>query len=69
MVELQYKEVINICDVCRLGYVGDVEVLLPDGRVAALVVQGSCRFFGLFGRGAEYCITWECIKQVGATSF
>ena len=65
MVELRYKEVINICDGCRIGYVGDVEVLLPEGRVAALVVPGPCRFFGLFGRGEEYYIPWECIKQIG----
>ena len=52
MVELRCKEVINICDGCRLGYVGDVEVLLPEGRVAALVVPGPCRFFGLFGPAA-----------------
>ena len=37
MVELRCKEVINICDGCRIGYVGDVEVMLPEGRVAALV--------------------------------
>ena len=58
MVELRCKEVINICDGSRLGYVGDVEVILPEGKVAALVVPGPCRFFGLFGRG-------ECIKQIG----
>ena len=40
-------------------------MLLPDGRVAALVVPGPCRFFGLFGRGEEFYIPWECIKQVG----
>ena len=57
MVELRCKEVINICDGCRIGYVG--------GRVAALVVPGPCRFFGLFGRGEEYYIPWECIKQIG----
>ena len=44
---------------------GDVEGLLPEGRVAALVVPGPCRFFGLFGRGEEYYIPWECIKQIG----
>ena len=65
MVELRYKEVINICDGCRLGYVGDVEVLIPEGRVAALIVPGPCRFFGLFGRGEEYHIPWDCIKQIG----
>ena len=47
MVELRYKEVINICDGCRLGFVGDVEVMLPEGRVAALIVPGPCRFFGI----------------------
>ena len=57
MVEMRYKEVINICDGCRLGFVGDVEVLLPEGRVTALIVPGPCRFFGLFGRGED--------KQIG----
>ena len=31
MVELRRREVINIRDGCRLGFVGDVEVLLPEG--------------------------------------
>ena len=65
MAELRYKEVINICDGCRLGFVGDAEILLPDGKVCALIVPGPCRFFGLFGRGEEFYIPWECIKQIG----
>ena len=65
MIDLKYKEVINICDGCRLGFVGDVELLLPDGRITALIVPGPYRFFGLFGRGEEYYIPWECIKQIG----
>ena len=50
---------------CRLGYVGDVECRLPDGQLTALIIPGPYRFFGLFGRGEEYCIPWECIKQIG----
>ncbi|MBR3704493.1 MAG: YlmC/YmxH family sporulation protein [Oscillospiraceae bacterium] len=65
MIELKYKEVINICDGCRLGYVGDVEVVIPEGKVSALIVPGPYRFFGLFGRGEEFYIPWECIKQIG----
>ncbi len=65
MQELRCKEVINICDGCRLGYVGDVDVLVPEGQVAAIVVFGPCRFFGLFGRGEEYYIPWENIQRVG----
>lgn len=48
---LRRKEVINLCDGCRLGCVGDVEVQIPEGTVKALIVFGPCRFFGLFGRG------------------
>ena len=63
--DLRCKEVINICDGCRLGYVGDVECELPEGKMVALIVPGPFRFFGFFGRGEEYYIPWDCIKQVG----
>ena len=63
--DLRCKEVINICDGCRLGYVGDVEVRVPEGQVTAVIVNGPGRFFGLFGRGEEYYVPWECIQRVG----
>ena len=62
---LRHKEVINICDGCRLGFVGDVEIRVPEGEVKAIIVFGPCRFFGLFGRGEEYYIPWECIQRIG----
>ncbi|WP_409968217.1 YlmC/YmxH family sporulation protein [Bengtsoniella intestinalis] len=64
--DLRCKEVVNICDGCRLGYVNDVEVRVPDGQVIAIVVLGPCRFFGMFGRGDEFYIPWENIQRVGA---
>ena len=63
--ELRCREVINICDGCRLGTVGDAEIRLPDGQISALIVYGPCRFFGLFGRGEEYYIPWDCIARMG----
>ena len=63
--DLRCKEVINICDGCRLGFVGDVEVRVPEGQVVAIVVFGPCPFLGLFGRREEYYIPWECIQRVG----
>ena len=38
---------------------------IPEGQVVAVVVQGPCRFWGLFGRGEEYYIPWECIQRIG----
>ncbi len=62
---LRRKEVISLCDGCRLGCVGDVEVSVPDGTVKALIVFGPCRFFGLFGRGEDHYIPWENIEKFG----
>ena len=65
MSELRCKEVINVCDGCRLGFVQDLELDLETGRVTALLVPGPCRFFGLFGRETDFCIPWKCIKRIG----
>ena len=62
---LRCKEVINVCDGCRLGFVSDVDIRLPEGQVASIVVYGTCRFFGLFGHREEFYIPWECIQRIG----
>lgn len=66
---LRRKEVINLCDGCRLGCVGDVEVTVPEGSVKALIVFGPCRFFGLFGRGEDYYIPGSASRSSVMTSF
>ena len=65
IADLRCKEVINICDGCRLGYVCDVEVNTANGCLVSIIVPGPCRFFGLFGREDDYIIRWENIKRIG----
>ena len=65
MRDLRDKEVINVKDGGRLGYVGDLELRIPEGQVVALVVYGPGRFFGIFGRGEEYYLPWESIQRIG----
>lgn len=62
---LKCKEVVNVCDGCRLGYVADVTVDLKCGRILTLIVPGPCRFCGILGRHEDYVIPWECIRQIG----
>lgn len=62
---LRRKEVINICDGRRLGFVGDLELKVPEGEVKALIVFGPCRFFGLFGMGEDFCVPWDCVQRFG----
>jgi YlmC/YmxH family sporulation protein len=60
------REVINICDGCRLGYVCDLEIDTDCGKILSLVIPGPCRFLGLFGREEDYVIPWPCIRRIGA---
>ena len=47
---LQCKEVICVSNGQRLGFVSDVQIEVPEGRVCAIVVPGPCRFLGVAGR-------------------
>ncbi len=63
--ELRQKEVINIRDGSRLGYICDVYVDVDCGRITHIIVPGPGRIFGVFGREQEYRIPWDCIQQIG----
>ena len=63
--ELQEKEVINIRDGVRLGYVCDLEMDLVCGKFCAFFVTCPARFFGLAGRDTEYRVPWEMIYRIG----
>lgn len=64
--ELRYKEIINVSDGSRYGWVGDVEVDLDSGKVRALVVPGRLRLFGLLGREEDRVFPWEAVRRFGA---
>lgn len=65
IADLSNKEVINVCDGKRLGYIYDVVIDVDRGTVLAIVVPGPCKFFGLFGREEDYVIPWRCIEKWG----
>ena len=64
--ELRQKEVINIRDCQRIGYVMDIDMDPVTGRVFQLIVPGQGEICGLFGRDTEYVIGWKCVRQIGA---
>lgn len=63
--DLKQKEVINISDGRRLGFVSDVEFDLENGKIDAIVIPGGGRFFGIIGRDNEVIIPWERINKIG----
>ena len=66
LYDLRQKEVINIRDGTRYGFVCDAELDEDTGRITKLIAPGPARLLGMFGREQEYCIPWGSIKQVGA---
>jgi len=63
--DLRYKEVVNVLDGRRLGYVCDAEIDMLTGQILSLIVPGPCRFFGLFWREDDYILPFECISRIG----
>ncbi len=63
--DLRCKEVIDIRDGSRFGYVGDAEVDLDSGAITALIVPGRLRLFGLLGREADTVFPWPAVRRIG----
>ena len=63
--DLRWKEVINVNDGTRYGYVGDAEVDVGTGQIRALIVPGRLRWFGLLGREPEQVFPWSAVKRFG----
>ncbi len=59
------KEVINICDGKRLGYINDLEIDACDGRICAIIVFFDSKMFG-FGKCEELVIPWDKINCFGS---
>ena len=64
-LDFKHKEVINIKDAKRLGYVQDVTADFKTGTITNIIVPGQSSFFNIFYTGNEITIQWTCIKAIG----
>ncbi len=65
ITNLGCKEVINICDGTRYGYVNDAEIDITTGEVVAVIVPGHHKFPWFFSRYDDYIIPWKAIRRIG----
>lgn len=63
--QLETKDIVNLKDGAKLGPVKDLHIDLETGKVVALVLQGSRRYFGLVRAGKDMVIPWELVKKFG----
>jgi YlmC/YmxH family sporulation protein len=63
--EFQIKDVVNVSDGKRLGNIGDIEINLTTGKIEAVVISGSGRVLGFFGKDEDVVIPWKNIIKIG----
>ena len=64
-MDFKSKEVININDARRLGFVQDVCADLETGKITSIVVPGSNKLLSMFSNENDIVITWDKIKCIG----
>lgn len=65
LFDLKQKEIINIRDGKRFGFLADLDVDETIGKVNKIIIPGSGKLFGVFGKENEYFIPWDNIRQIG----
>lgn len=68
IADLRNKDVINITDGSRLGYVSDVEVDTCTAQLTAIIIYGRAKLFGLMGHEDDCVICWKDIEVIGEDS-
>lgn len=64
-MDFRHKEVININDAKRLGFVQDVCADLGSGRITSIIVPGSKKIMSMFSKEDDIVIAWDKIKCIG----
>ena len=65
-LDFKHKEVINICDGKRLGFVQDVCADLETGRITSIIVPGGTnKLMSLFSSNNDIVSPWNKIKCIG----
>ena len=63
-LDFKHKEVINIKDGKRLGFVQDVTADLKTGTITSIIVPGNSKFLGNIFSNNDITIHWTAIKCI-----
>ncbi len=64
-LDFKHKEVINIKNAQKLGFVQDVTADLSTGNITSIIVPGTSKFLGFLTSSEEISIPWDSIKCIG----
>ena len=64
-LDFKHKEVVNITNGKRLGYVQDVCADLETGTITHIIFPGSNKILNIFSQNNDIVIPWQKIKCIG----
>ena len=64
-LDFKHKEVINITDGKRLGFVQDVTADLESGIITSIIVPGNNKLLNIFSSNNDIVVPWQNIKCIG----
>ena len=64
-LDFKHKEVINITDGRRLGFVQDVCADFETGKITSIIVPGGNKILNMFSTSNDIVIQWQDIKCIG----
>ena len=64
-LDFKHKEVININDGKRMGFVQDVCADLETGKITSIIVPGNNKILSMFSGSNDIVIQWQDIKCIG----
>lgn len=63
--DFQIKDVVNVSNGKKLGKIGDIDINVTTGKIQAIVIGGTGKVFGFFGKEEEIVIPWRNIVKIG----
>ncbi|ALC80979.1 MULTISPECIES: YlmC/YmxH family sporulation protein [Bacillus] len=63
--EFQMKDVVDVSNGKKLGSIGDIDINVTNGKIQAIIIGGSGRVLGFFGKEEEILIPWRNIVKIG----
>lgn len=63
--DFQIKDVVNVADGKKLGSIADIDINLGTGKIDAIIVGGTGKVLGFFGKDEDIIIPWKNILKIG----
>ncbi|WP_342502532.1 YlmC/YmxH family sporulation protein [Bacillus sp. FSL R5-0397] len=63
--EFQIKDVVDVSSGKKLGTIGDIEINVTSGKIQAIIIGGTGKMMGFFGKEEEMIVPWRNIVKIG----